>query len=557
MKQKRTLLGLAFSEWLWLCVLIGAIALSCVTTWTHTHQIIDSDSAAEMVLSRHLFENDGILSEDWCYSTELRVLYIQLIFAPLFHLFEDWQMVRFVGTLILHALLLVSYGYLVRKACMNKKAFLIGSSLLLMPTSVFYGSLVLYHVSYTPHITIGFFVTGLVLALMEDWQRRRVGWLAWHAVCVIALSFAASLGGFRQLAITHAPLALLAVIRMHRARNRREGGKATLMLACVGAAAIAGCAGLIVNMGWQDVYSFQNFSGMMLTSISPEKLLGMVVGMLKLFGYREGLQLTTITGLLSVAGVIVFAGCVMHSVRGLLRSDDSRPEGHRIVEGMLPCGLAVIILIFVLTRQNTFAESYFIPYTVWFIPLLAQMMTTLPDREEAAASRLPKCITSQKLVAYALCGICLLNGLANMRSFNNPQAFGQEYAPGMDLPPDKTFQLAPVCDYLTENGYDLGYTTFWNGNVLTEMTDGAVRTVNVETKNGAWQYYDWLSLKSNRTMDAAKPFLLLEGSEQAMLSGTPLEGLVSQTWEENGFAVYDIPDLEAFREVFDAERRNF
>jgi len=42
-----------------------------------------------------------------------------------------------------------------------------------------------------------------------------------------------------------------------------------------------------------------------------------------------------------------------------------------------------------------------------------------------------------------------------------------------------------------------------------------------------------------------------------MLSGTPLEGLVSQTWEENGFAVYDIPDLEAFREVFDAERRNF
>lgn len=557
MNKRKIFLKMSASEWLWLCVLIGAIALSCVTTWTHSNQIIDSDSAAELVLSSHLEEEGGILSEDWFYSTELRVLNVQLVFKLMFGLFEDWQLVRFAGTMMLQMILLLSYACLVYQARMNRKAFFIGGALLLMPTSVFFGSMVLYHVHYVPHLALSFWITALLLGVLRSVEEIKPGWVAWYAVCLLALSFGSGLGGFRQLAITHAPLALLAVIRMHRARNRREGGKATLMLACVGAAAVAGCAGLIVNMGWQNVYSFQNFSGMMLTSISPEKLLGMVVGMLKLFGYREGLQLTTITGLLSVAGVIVFAGCVMHSVRGLLRSDDARPEGHRIVEGMLPCGLAVIILIFVLTRQNTFAESYFIPYTVWFIPLLAQMMTTLPDREEAAASRLPKWITSQKLVAYALCGICLLNGLANMRSFNNPQAFGQEYAPGMDLPPDKTFQLAPVCDYLTENGYDLGYTTFWNGNVLTEMTDGAVRTVNVETRNGAWQYYDWLSLKSNRTMEAAKPFLLLESSEQAMLSGTPLEGLVSQTWEENGFAVYDIPDLEAFREVFDAERRNF
>lgn len=552
--KKRTFLRMTASEWLWLGVFLCVIALSCMTTWTHTHQIIDSDSAAEMVLSRHLYENGGVLSEDWFYSTELRVLYIQLIFAPLFALFEDWQMVRFVGTLILHALMLAGWGYLVRQARMNRKAFLIGACLLLMPTSVFFGSLVLYHVSYTPHITIGFVILGLVLALMKDITRKRLGWMLWHMAWLLALSFAASLGGFRQLAITHAPLALLAVIRMIRARTREEGASATLMLICIGAAAVAACAGLLVNMMWQDTYSFQNFSGMMLTSISPEKMMGMVIGMLKLFGYREGIQLTTLTGLLSVAGAVVCIYCILHSVRGLLRTEDDRPEAHRIVEGMLPCGLSVIILIFVLTRQNTFPESYFIPYTVWFIPMLALAMTTQPDREEEG--KLPAWITSQKLALYALCGICLLNGLANMRSFNNPQAFGQEYAPGMDLPPDKTFQLAPVCDYLTENGYDLGYTTFWNGNVLTEMTDGKVRAVNVETRGGSWQYYDWLSLRPNRTMDAQKPFLLLEGSETNQLQGTELEALVAEAEEINGFTVYEIPDLTAFRQVFDAERSN-
>lgn len=553
--KKRIPLKMTASEWLWLGVLLCVIALSCVTTWAHTTQIIDSDSAAELVLAHHLHENGGILSKDWCYSTELRVLYIQLVFAPLFSLFEDWQMVRYVGTLILHALMLAGWGYLVKQARLNRKAFFIGSALLLMPTSVFYGSMVLYHVFYLPHITISFLITGFMLAVMTDVHRQRQKWLVWHAFALLALSFVASLGGFRQLAVTHAPLLLLAFLRMYRSRSREEGLRASLMLLCVGAAAVAGCAGLLVNMRWQETYTFQNFSGMMLISISPEKLLAMLVGMLKLFGYREGVQLTTITGLLSVAGVIVCIGCVLHSARGLLRREDPRPEGQRVLEGMLPCGLCVIVLIFVLTRQNTYAESYFIPYTVWFIPLLALMMTTQPDRAQTASLRLPAWLTAQKLAVYALCGVCMLNGLVNMRSFNQPYAFGQEYAAGMDLAPDKSSRLQPVCDYLTENGCDLVYATFWNGNVLTEMTDGQVAAVNVERKDDAWQYYDWLTLRSNRTMEARRAVLLLENSEQSLLSGTALEPLVEKAWETDGFIVYDIPDLAAFRQVF-AERSN-
>lgn len=46
--------------------------------------VLDSDMSSEMVLANQLAEEGGILSHQWYYSTELRVLSTQLVFAPLF-----------------------------------------------------------------------------------------------------------------------------------------------------------------------------------------------------------------------------------------------------------------------------------------------------------------------------------------------------------------------------------------------------------------------------------------------------------------------------------------
>ena len=49
--------------------------------------IFDSDASSELVLAELLSRQGSILSSDWFYSTELRVLNTQLVYAPLFHIF--------------------------------------------------------------------------------------------------------------------------------------------------------------------------------------------------------------------------------------------------------------------------------------------------------------------------------------------------------------------------------------------------------------------------------------------------------------------------------------
>ena len=65
-----------------------SLILSIFTTWHVTGHILDSDASSEMVLAQQLSQNGGILSRDWIYSTELRVMSTQLVFAPLFLLFS-------------------------------------------------------------------------------------------------------------------------------------------------------------------------------------------------------------------------------------------------------------------------------------------------------------------------------------------------------------------------------------------------------------------------------------------------------------------------------------
>ena len=44
---------------------------------------LDADMASELTLAQHLAETGRLISRDWLYSTEVRVLNTQLVFAPI------------------------------------------------------------------------------------------------------------------------------------------------------------------------------------------------------------------------------------------------------------------------------------------------------------------------------------------------------------------------------------------------------------------------------------------------------------------------------------------
>jgi hypothetical protein len=154
---------------------------------------------------------------------------------------------------------------------------------------------------------------------------------------------------------------------------------------------------------------------------------------------------------------------------------------------------------------------------------------------------------------YPLRGICLLNGLMNMRSFLRPDAFGQPYE-GLDQRnPAQVVEFREPVQYLQDNGYDLGYGPHWNANVLTEMTDGQLpmvairRTEATDAQTNGITYVDWLTLRSNRELPTEKTFLMLLHENVFWIQGTVFEGLVSEVYRDDQYVIFDIADHEAFR----------
>ena len=75
----------------WACF-IFACWRTCQVVYGRMYYLLDSDMSSELVLSHLLRQEHKIVTQDWFYSTELRVFNIHWAFTPLFFLFDNWLM---------------------------------------------------------------------------------------------------------------------------------------------------------------------------------------------------------------------------------------------------------------------------------------------------------------------------------------------------------------------------------------------------------------------------------------------------------------------------------
>lgn len=530
------------ADWLCLLVFLLAAAICFSTTVATSLNLLDSDASSELVLANHLHETGNVLSDDWYYSTELRVLNTQLIFAPLFGLFSSWRRVRLAGTLLLQLMLVASYGYVIWQAGRDKKTFFLGSAMLLLPISVCYGRIALTHSYYIPHIAISFFTVGHFLgcinALRKQGRTRSIC-LTVYLLLYLSLSLGGALGGFRQPAITQAPLCLMALVVLWKARSpeqTRQGVHLLVLALCGTAAALVG---LKINEHWHSIYHFTSFGQVELNLITPEGLYDLLFGLLHQFGFRRGVPAMSVLGLLSIAGAGVCISFLWISVRVVREEELAQTAGTNLLRLMLPCGMALGIVLFLLNIFPRDSERYLIPYSVWLIPLLCEMIFHCPVR---------------KLMACVVCAVCLCNGLINARFLAEPTRRHQHYEGLTWTDTQSVERYSPVRDYLLAEGYDLGYCTFWNGNLLTEMSDGQLRFCNLDVDKDTDELiqYNWLMLESNRSFPAQKPFLLLNERDLSRLNADYLNQRFRLVHTIDAFRIYEPIDLAAWRAELEA-----
>lgn len=497
------LAGCALALW-------GAVVWHAAVLFPQT-VLFNSDAATEVLYARHMAQTGALLPDSWYFTTEMRLWHNSLVMAPLFLFISDMALVHTLAVAITAALLYGAGFFFLRGLGAGPTVSLLGALLLLAPVSI------LSFEYYQSALYYSFFLLALLLiwAFMARALRRpmpaRRRWV-WLLLCG-ALALVMGMCGIRYLEIFFLPLGGVAVLGLLQGGLFKPGSwrrqslylaLCALGLASYLATALAQRAGLLP----QGALSALAFT-------QPGQLLQK---------FKETLAAYGVAGhSVGPGGALLRLAILAGGLRLCLRYKAlCRPCRDYLLFALLANAVNILVLTAVDFGNMVQYRYALLPYTLlWFLPPLA-----IADLLRADGPAWTRRAAGGLAAAVVLCG-----------------AFGAYYnVLHMVTQPQVAADRAAVVRYLEAEGYTFGYADYWNANVLTYLSNGAVEaaSVGVDPATGGLSPFplgcpkDYFQPVPGRE----KKFLLL-GPEQraaAALYGAPL-------YENQTFSVYEAPSV--------------
>lgn len=541
----------------------------CYFLRTRIWTLIDSDMSSEMVLAHILKDEHRILSPNWYYSTELRVLYVTQIFALLFNFTDNWLYVRVYGEIIMHILLMLSLWYMM-SAFEKRKLFPLTALFLCLPFSVVYMGYEIDSTAYIPYIIAAFLSIGMTIHTAREMtfhssffqgdsdistEKHFVIRLSVKGTILIVLSilnaFLSSLIGLRQLVMFFLPAFIGSAILIYtdviiRKNKFRESRYLKYLIVCTIdlIASVLGC--LVNSLYLSKKYRVFNWSGRKFINFTIGSVIQSINGMINNLGFREEkMSLSSIWS--NVYAILIFVLCVV-IVCSILRHSENRSAESVFLSSFFISNVTVFILLYSLTDM-VYYDLYSLPIIVFIFPLimigaddhLAGKSTTDTDGPEP----LPRDSADEPARTYSLLRspvwrytivLIILIILVIGTSARTYRDFFRT---------DKNSQKRDIAAFLTGNDYKNGYATFWNANVMTELSNGALEMYNWEDAKMLSQIYwidetqKWLQKTSHDVeRPTGKVFLLFNRSEIDICNWR--EGLTEDNiiYETDDYIVY-------------------
>ena len=459
---------------------------------------LDADMSSELALASHLAKERKLISDEWLYSTEVRVLGTQLVYTPLMVLFaHDWQMVRTLGGMILLAAMAGASYYSARKIGAEKYYAWIFAGLGVLPISIIYAQMIVIGTFYVPHaILINVFVAWAVsVCTQKRWMKTGVG------LCLLGMFMSAT--SIRYLLCAILPVAAVGVYGMvfPRIEGKRSDGEKRVFVVSF-AAAVLSVVGYAVgerifaaNFLWDP----NQYGGRRLVSLSSENLFELldriVDGLIKMVGFMENRHLISIQGMLSLGALGLIALAAVLVVRQMKDACKEEKTGVAILTFIMSAAMTLGTFLLV---ENMYVNRYWIPVMTLGGPMMALCLT----KERNAVLR--------RMAGVMF--ICVALGLSAAQMKNS-----------MSYPQiGKVERENAAC--VAETGIQFGYASFWNANNLTELTNGQVEAVAfkiVEAEGNAYPDLSmWLEVQEDTQMNRPDEpvFILLSQQEEKQLS---------------------------------------
>ena len=498
---------------------------------------LDSDMASELALASHLAEEGKLISGTWVYSTEVRVLSTQLIFTPLMALFpHDWRLVRTLGCLILQGILAASAYFCGRALGADKKFSLLFAGLSISACSVVYAQMVTIGAYYVPHAVLTNLCVGMTARLMRMEKGKKRAVLGALLLAMCALMGTSSIRYPFCATIPVAAAGLWAYIFPSGAesapRTMAQGARTMLTLA-VCAVSVAGFAVGQRILSRVCLYDAARYGGVRLASFLDADMPGTIQqalgGLARLMGYSERSVLLSAHGLVSVGALLLPAAAAVLLARTLKAARENQSDVLRFGALTLAMSAAITALSFVLL-EGLYLNRYWIPLMTLGAPVMAACLS----RENNAPLR--------NVCVLLFAGVVVVSSAMQIAgSMKNPEI---------------TSVQRERAAYLQNNGLTFGYATFWNANVVTELTDGDVEAVAVSIDanaqgQGVPHTSMWLEATADRRMERPDEpvFLMLTAQESGQLSDFLALSGAQKRWEQSGMTIYEIESQRVFFET--------
>ena len=449
----------------------------CYTIRVRNWTWLDSDMSSELILAKMLKEEGSILSQGWFYGTELRILYYTQISAIIFNFTDNWYMVRVITNIIMIVIMLASIWCLALRLGV-KKYFPVIGLILMLPFSMVYYRFILYGEYYIPCIATSFFGIALILHYIQTSDNKiRIAILAGSAL----LALVSSLIGYRQVVMFYLPAFMGAAIMLAIEiwRDHKPYKQADSWMLCVISLTdliSAGVGCLINSLILIKKYSVEDWNDLEFTNFSLDRLVETLNGIVRNLGYREesiGIG-TLVSNGYSVLLFLVFIAAVYTA----FKKRDDVGTAYSFCAIYSACAVILVCLLYALSDLG-YSDRYSAPVTVFVIPVVIAFIAGL------------------KIQDWIKPVLCITVGiLACVVSVHNYGEIKNK---------DKTARQREIVAFLNDNDYHTGYGTYWNANVLTELSNGAIDMYDwhnevmfptVESVNSVWH---WLQKVSHET----------------------------------------------------------
>lgn len=435
-----------YIPWITLAIVfIFTILLNYYVQW----RCLDSDMASEMVLANLLNKEGKLVTDNWYYSSEVRVICEQiwfqlgLLLSP-----NNWRIARLIGHSINLAILIISFIFLLYSTSIKEKGLWI-AIVLLLPFDFWYLFHVLYGGFYICHTVALFTLLGLLLRYINN--NRKI-----YILLLFIFGIIFGLNGIKVLMYFTAPCLLtLVVLSIYKYITKKQIDYYRTFV--VGT--IVSTISTLIGVG---LYSFvicrmcgeSSGTGLIWGQFNINNILLVISNYLQMLGFINNdlfitnIEIVSLNGILGIFGLINAIVFIIGLIT-LLKNKYYSVSKNKLFFIFILCSFITGVIMFALTQIPS-NGSYWLPFLPFGLVIIEMLIEH--TIEQGFNTKYLRIVI---LVSFILCSY--VNNDWYLK--NNPRGYKG---------------LRETTQWLKENGCKNVIAEFWVGNAITEYSDGEI-----------------------------------------------------------------------------------